>query len=260
MKKIIVTSMLFVCSMVLTLAQSTTDISEADFTIGVFGGLNIPQLTGGKGNPLSSNWTTREGVALGFTLNWNVSANFAWRADILYSSEGGQRNGMQAFDAVSFNPQVPAGTYFYANYRNQSILNYLELPVMAKYSVPFGRASSLYVDFGPYVGFLLNATEKTKGSSIVYADAAGTQAISIDPVSGQPVATSFNASTDIKNQINMVNFGLTGGVGFSQQLGFGLVFMDLRGAYGLTPVQHNSKNGNNHIGNLLISWGYSIPL
>lgn len=252
MKKIIVTSFLLVCSMVLTMAQSSSDKSASKFTLGAFGGLNIPQLTGGGGNPLSENWSSREGAAFGLTFNWNTGSHFAWRADILYSSEGGQRNGTQALDASSFNSQVPAGTYFYANYKNESILNYLEVPVMAKYSFSLSKSSKLYVDLGPYVGFLLNAKQKTNGSSIVYADAAGTQ-----PVSSE---VSFDATTKIKDQINDVNFGLTGGIGFTQSVGFGEVVLDLRGAYGLTSVQSDSKNGDNHIGNLLISLGYSIPL
>jgi hypothetical protein len=123
---------------------------------------------------------------------------------------------------------------------------------MAKYSFSLSKSSNLYVDLGPYVGFLLNAKQKTSGSSIVYADQAGTQAVS--------AAVPFDATTDIKDQINSVNVGLTGGLGFTQNVGFGEVVLDLRGAYGLTSVQSDAKNGDNHIGNLMISLGYSIPL
>ena len=82
-------------------------------------------------------------------MNWYTGIHFAWCADILYSSEGGQRNGMQALAGSSFNPQVPAGTYFYANYNNESILNYLEIPVMAKYFITLSKSSRLYIDFDP---------------------------------------------------------------------------------------------------------------
>jgi hypothetical protein len=260
MKKFIVTSIMLVCSIVLTMAQPASDKGESDFTLGAFAGLNIPQLTGGGGNPLSKNWTSRQGEAFGLTFTWNTGSRFAWRADILYSSEGGQRNGMQALDGASYNPQVPAGTYFYANFSNESILNYLEVPVLAKYFFSLSRSSRLYVDFGPYVGFLLNAKQKTGGSSIVYADAAGTQVVSVNPQNGQPVQVPFDDSVNIKDQINKVNYGLTGGFGFTQNVGFGVVVLDVRGAYGLTVIQHNPDNGDNHIGNLLVSLGYSIPL
>jgi hypothetical protein len=260
MKKIIVTSFLVVSSIFMAMGQSVSDKGASNFTLGAFVGMNIPQLEGGSGNPLSENWKSRQGDAFGITLNWNTGSHFAWRVDLLYSSEGGQRNGMQALAGSSFNPQVPAGTYFYANYNNESILNYLEVPVMAKNTFSLSKSSNLYVDFGPYVGFLLNATQKTGGSSIVYADAAGTQPVTVNPQTGQPYAASFNASTDITKQINTINIGLTGGIGFTQNVGFGELVLDLRGAYGLSTIQHNPANGDNHIGNLLISLGYSIPL
>lgn len=260
MKKIIITSFVLVCSMAMMMAQSTSDKGTSNFTLGAFAGLNIPQLTGGGGNPLSENWTSRQGEAYGLTFNWNTGLRFAWRVDILYSSEGGQRNGMQALAGASFNPQVPAGTYFYANYNNESILNYLEVPVMAKYFFSLSKSSRLYVDFGPYIGFLLNAKQKTGGTSIVYADAKGTQPVSVDPQTGQAYQVPFDASIDITDQINKVNYGLTGGLGFTQHVGFGVAVLDVRGAYGLTTIQHNPENGDNHIGNLLVSLGYSIPL
>lgn len=260
MKKIIVTAFVLVCSMAWAIAQPASDKSASDFTLGAFAGFNIPQLTGGSGNLLSENWNSRQGGAYGLTLNWNTGSRFSWRADILYSSEGGQRNGMQAFAGSSFNPQAPAGTFFYANYNNESIINYLEVPIMAKYYFTLSRSSKLYFDFGPYIGFLLNAKQKTGGSSIVYADAAGTQPISLNPLTGQPMQVSFDANTTITDQINKVNYGLTGGLGFTQSVAFGWVVLDVRGAYGLTTIQHDPVNGDNHIGNLLVSLGYSIPL
>ncbi|MBB3188443.1 porin family protein [Microbacter margulisiae] len=257
MRKLFVTSFLLICSMTWVMAQSMSNKElnngESNFTLGAFGGLNIPDLTGGGGNPLSANWSSRTGGAFGVTFNWYTSSHFAWRADLLYSSEGGKRDGMQALDASSINPQVPAGTYFYANYNNESVLNYLELPVMAKYILPLSKTSKFYIDFGPYVGLRLNAKQVTGGSSMVYADEAGTQ-----PVSSQ--AVSFDASTSVTSQINTFNFGLTGGIGFSQSVGFGAITLDFRGAYGLTNVQRYAQDGSNHIGNLLISLGYSVPL
>jgi hypothetical protein len=107
---------------------------------------------------------------------------------------------------------------------------------------------------------LLNAKQITGGASIVYADAGGTQPVSVNPQTGQPVQVPFDANTDVTDQINKVNYGLTGGLGFTQHVSFGYLVLDIRGAYGLTSIQHNPENGDNHIGNLLVSLGYSIPL
>jgi len=258
-KKMII-ALLFAATTITVFAQSNSKATNSKFELGAFGGLNTPRLTGGGGNPLSDGWSSRSGGAYGLTLNLTTSKHFAWRADILYSSEGGQRNGMQALNGSSFNPQVPQGTYFYANFNNESILNYLEVPIMGKYLLPMGKTTKFYIDFGPYLGFLLNAKQITNGSSIVFADASGTQPITVDPQTGQPYPVPFDADTDITSDINSVNFGLTGGIGIAQGVGFGQIFLDFRGAYGLTTTQKDAKNGKSHIGNLLVALGYSIPL
>ena len=94
----------------------------------------------------------------------------------------------------------------------------------------------------------------------MYADKAGTQPVTVNPLNGQPYAAPFDAETEITSQINKINLGLTGGAGFTQRLIFGELVLDVRCAYGLSTIQHNPDNGDNHIGNLLVSIGYSIPL
>jgi hypothetical protein len=261
MKKVIAALFIMACSVNMAWSQSLSENGVHRFTIGAFGGLNMPKLTGGGGNPLSENWSSREGAAFGLTFTWNTGPHFAWRADVLYSSEGGQRDGMQAIDGSSYNPQVPAGTYFYAKFKNESILNYLEVPVMGKYSFFLSKSSKFYVDLGPYIGFKLKARQRTKGSSIIYADPAGNQPVSVNPQTGEIISVSMDSDTNIKNQIRTMNLGLTGGIGLTQKLGFGELFFDLRGAYGLTNIQkYPETDGNNHMGNLLLSLGYSVPL
>ena len=94
------------------------------------GGINIPHLSGGNGNELSRDYSSRSGGAFGITSSLYLGSNLSLRIDVMYSSEGGKRNGIQAFDAASINPLASAGTYFYADYKNESILNYAEVPVM----------------------------------------------------------------------------------------------------------------------------------
>lgn len=255
MKRIKLFIMLFLASVTVTsFAQS----SSSKFTLGIFGGLNIPKLSGGSNNELSRDYTSRAGEAFGFTSGLDLGSNFSLRADLLYSSEGGKRDGVQAFSAASFSSQYP-GKYLYANYNNESILNYLELPLLLKYSIPV-KSSSFYIDFGPYIGYLLNATQKTSGSSVVYADRSENQPVSVNPQTQTPYEVSFNANTDVTSSINRINAGITGGIGYAQKVGKDHVILDIRGAYGLTYVQKDSANGTSHTGNLLISLGYSVPL
>lgn len=253
MKKMSIAFFVFVLMTIQLSAQSSVN-RDNKFTLGILGGLNIPQLSGGKNNELSRDYTSRLGEVFGLTTSYSLSSKLALRVDALYSSEGGKRNGMQAIDAASFNPQAPAGTYLYANFKNESILNYLEFPVMVKYSIPISNPSKFYINLGPYVGFLLNAKEKTSGTSLVYLDRAATS-----PVPQLP-AQSFDASTSTTSSIHPVNVGLTGGIGVNHTLGMGNVFLDVRGAYGLTVVQKNKVDGSSHTGSLLIAIGYSFAL
>jgi hypothetical protein len=259
MKKVL--CLLVICfTATLIFAQPGRYKKKPKFELGVIGGLNIPKLQGGGGNPISEGWKSRLGYAAGITTSVDLGKNFSVQAEALYSNEGGKHDGLQAIDASSLNPQAPAGTYFYADFHNESILNYFEIPVMLKYSIPVTRSSAFYIDFGPYVGYLLNAKQKTSGSSIVYADNAATIPVSVNPQTGEPVPVSFDADTNITSQINKINFGITGGIGFSKEIGPGEISLDLRGAYGLTNIQNDPKNGKSNTGNLLIAICYSFPL
>ncbi len=234
-----------------TLSYAQSSGNDSNFTLGIFGGLNIPRLSGGNGYELSRDFTSRAGIAFGITSSVYLGSNFSLRLDIMYSSEGGKRNGVQAFDATTLSPLVPSGTYFYADYNNESILNYAEIPLLLRYSFPLGKSLKFYVDLGPYAGFLLNATQKTMGSSLIYADRDQTQVI-------VPVAQPFDADTDVKKDLNSFNIGITGGGGFARNAGSGEVFVDFRGAYGLLAIQKDKKNGSSHTGNLLVDIGYAF--
>jgi hypothetical protein len=259
MKKIVIILIVACITSTSIFAQKRYHHGIPKYSIGILGGLNIPDLTGGGDNPLSSGWSSRKGEAFGITGTFNLGSNLSLRADILYSSEGGKHDGMQAINASTLNPMVPAGTYFYADFHNESILNYLEIPVMIKYKIPVSKISSFYADLGPYAGMILNAKQKTSGSSIVYADEAGMIPVSFDQTTGNPVQIPFDANTDITDDIKTFNFGLTGGIGFSQGVGLGDISLEIRGAYGLTTIQKNIQNGSSHTGNLLFALIYSIP-
>ena len=251
MKKI-VTLFVFVFMTALLVAQSSQYKHGSKFTLGIMGGLNIPRLSGGNNNELSRDYTSRSGVAFGLTSSLDLGSHISLRADLLYSSEGGKRNGIQAIDASSLNPLAPAGTYLYADFNNESILNYAEIPVMVKYSIPVSNSTNFFIDFGPYIGFLLNARQKTSGSSIIYADRTQTQVV-------VPVDQSFDANTDVSSSINPINFGLTGSIGYARKAFSGDIFLEVRGAYGLMVIQKDTQNGSSHNGNMIIDIGYSLP-
>jgi hypothetical protein len=146
----------------------------------------------------------------------------------------------------------------YADFKNISVLNYLEIPIMAKWE--WGNSWRYYVNVGPYVGFLLTAKQKTSGNSQLYFDSGGTQPVEI---SGQPLPPQpFDATTDVKSSLKKANFGITGGAGISKNMGkSGDLILDVRAADGLTTIQKDTQNdGKNHTGGLFITLGYAFSL
>ncbi len=237
--------------------------SHAQVMIGVQGGLSVPDLSGGN-NEISQGYTSRLAPDFGITAEFGISNNFSIEPQVNFDGQGGQRNGLQPVTNLPPElPPLPNGNYYYANFNNMSILNYIEIPVLAKYTFQFG-GFGLDVNAGPYLGFLLNATEKTSGTSQIYLDKTGTTPLAMPNGNGgyTPVpAQSFEASTDVTNSINEVNFGIAGGVGIILRVSTrSSLSLDLRGLYGLTNVQKYAQDGTSRTGNLIVSLGYSYEL
>jgi hypothetical protein len=231
------------------------NIASAQYTwLGVKGGLSIPSLQGGN-TEQSQGYKSRTGPDFGIMVYHDYSVHFALQVELSYVSQGGIKKGMQVLDpAMLTGLPVPPGTTLYANFENEAIMNYIELPLLAKYKLPFSGKNIFYVDAGPNFGYLVSAKTKTSGSSLIYLDPVGQQ-----PVPDVPVQ-DFNSETDIKNDLKQMNVGITGGVGISRTIGPGDLILDVRGSYGFTNVQKDSANGQNHTGCLVISLGYAIKI
>jgi opacity protein-like surface antigen len=93
------------------------------------------------------------GLNVGLSADYYLSSSWSLKAKLVYDQKG--------FDNViytsSFDP-VDHGYYTDVN------MNYLTVPVMANWH--FGRTRNWYLNFGPYVGFLLNAKETTGGEDL----------------------------------------------------------------------------------------------
>lgn len=235
--------------------------APAQVRFGIQGGLSVPNLSGGN-NEISQGYTSRLAPNFGVTAQFAITNNFSIEPQINFDGQGGQRNGMQPVTDLSPELPAPPSGYYYANFKNMSILNYVEIPVLAKYT--FGlRGVGLEVNAGPFVGFLLNATEKSSGTSSIYIDKNGTP-LEMPNGSGGYVPVppqSFDASTDVTSSIRKMNFGVAGGVGVLFPLsGSSNLSLELRGLYGLTNVQKYASDGTSHTGNLIVSLGYSQAL
>lgn len=220
-------------------------------TIGAKGGFSIPNLTGGStDNPLNTGYSSRLANDGGVYGEYHVNKKFAVSVGLEYSSQGGLKNGLQAFP----NPMtIP--TYLYANFKNEAKLNYLLVPFLAKYSWRINKKSPvrLYAALGPFAGLLLNAKQITNGTSATFLNSDGTDQI-FPP---QP----FNASTSIKNQLYTFNAGIEGFAGISYSFDKShTLFIEGGGNYGFLSIQKGSANGKNYTGAGVLNFGYAYTL
>jgi hypothetical protein len=261
-------------------------VKAQNFALGIRGGMSIPNLTAGSGNqnPLNTGYSSILGPDAGLFAEFKFSNLFSLQPMIEYSSQGGKKDGMQAFTVPGQLAQLfPAGQapqYLYANYNSQAKLNYLLIPVLAKFGWNFSKTSPwrFYLDAGPFAGFLLSAHQITSGVSPVYLDAQGQQPLQIqqtgvtqhqvppqlqaigkiDAAAGTTVGITqdFNSNTDIKSQLNTFDFGIEGNVGFSYKLGKGNLFIEGGGNYGFLNIQKFAADGKNETGAGTLVIGY----
>lgn len=240
-------------SLLLTLTICSTAGLAGETWFGLHAGLSLPSLSGGT-NELSRGYTSRQAPFFGLGLDLGLGSSLWLKAELNYSSQGGQRNGLQplAPDQLAGLP-VPPGVTVYANFNNETILDYLEFPLMLE--VITGSRLKFFLDGGIYLGFRVRATTVTSGTSLIYLDPFGT--IPIDPTLQVP----FEAKTDVSQEINRWNYGLGGGLGVKLPVASGLLVFQARFNYGLANIQsHPEITGKNRSGGLLITAGYKFRL
>lgn len=235
----------------LTLALVAYPALAAPIEIGVHGGLSIPNIHGNTEQ--SKAYSSRLGPFFGVTAGIPLVPHLWLSAELNYSSQGGKRNGMQPItsDQAPGLP-IPPGIPIYASFNNETILDYLEVPLLLK--LMSGGRYRVYVEAGPYVGFRVRSVTDTSGSSLIYLDAAGTM-----PVTATPI--DFTSHTDISDSVRDVNAGITGGAGFETTVGPGSIVLGMRFTLGMTNIQPASENnGDNKTGALVILAGYKLAL
>jgi hypothetical protein len=240
--------------------------AEAQWDLGLQGGISIPNLSAGgsDNNPLNTGYSSRLGPEFAIFGEYHVNSLFSLVPKIEYSAQGGKKDGFQAMPtptelAQYFEQQgMPVPTYLYANFNSEAKLDYLLIPILAKFgwNLDTQRKFRITVAAGPYLGFLLSAKQVTSGNSYIYLDPAAKDTL---PVGSQ----SFDQTTDIKNQLNTTNFGVDGSVGIEYLFGAGQhdkIFFEAGGNYGFLNIQKGSANGKNNTGAATLMLGYAYKL
>jgi len=214
-----------------------------NISIGVRGGLTLPNLSAGSGadvTPLNKGYSSREGLGFGLFAEFGMSKLLSIQPMLEYSQQGGKKNGFQALPTPSEVVPLfqaagqPVPTYLYADYKSETKLNYIMLPVLAKFGWALGSQLHwrVYADAGPYAGLLVSAHQITSGTSSLYLDAQKKQPL-VDPQSNQPLPlNNFNETTNIKDQLHKFNLGLGGNAGISYKFKKNSIFIEAGGNYG----------------------------
>jgi hypothetical protein len=230
--------------------------SDGQLNTGVKGGISIPNLKGNTGQ--SKGYVSRQDIYGGLFANFKITHSLYLQPEINFSPQGGQRKGLQQIpsDAIS-GISLPPGTDLYANFKSITVLNYLEIPILAK--LLLGNKLKYYLCFGPHIAFLLNAKTKTSGSSLLYLDEAGTTPLTESGNALPPI--SFNNTTNIQESIKKINAGVQGGIGIEYPFGPGNIVIDGRAIIGMVNIQaHPETDGKNKTGSLALSIGYLIRI
>jgi hypothetical protein len=248
------------CVSIFLLALCSGGISAQQLKIGLKAGTGIPNLRNDGTNEISMGYSSIISRNFGVIADIGLSKRLSIKTGLDYAGQGGIRKGQQPIPNLpaQFAQMLPSGTYLYASFDNESNLNYLEVPLMGK--LEFGKKLKYYVNAGPYLGFLLNAKQKTSGTSQLFLDKNGTIPLTIQ---GQPLpAQSMDATTDIENDIHSTNLGLTGGVGLAIPVwNRSALLIDARAAYGLNSIQKDiATYGSSRTGGIFLTLGYVFSL
>ena len=232
-------------------------------TFGLKGGYSIPNLTGGSSdNPLNTGYSSRLATDGGVYGEYHVTKKFSVSIGIEYSSQGGLKNKFQAFPTPDkFIPYLgdPTPPYLYANFKSEAKINYLLMPLLARYTWRINKNSPvrIYAALGPFAGYLLNAHQVTTGSSDI--SMLNPDKTTYTTLTAQP--ESFDNKKDIKNELYKFNAGINGLLGISYNITKqDAIFIEGGGNYGFLAIQKGTANGKNKTGAGVITLGYAYTL
>lgn len=247
--------------------------AQTEVYIGVRGGLNIPKLTAAGDNPMSKGYSSRLAGNGGIFAEFRFTELFSLQPMIEYTQQGGLRKGMQAIPAAMMPgeaksvPAMVGEEYLYAEFKSETAFDYIMVPVLAKFGWNLKNLPvRLYVNAGPFVSFLLDARQTTKGSSFLYVDPAGDMTMDylLGTLSADYVVQGvvpMDNKRNITNDVNRVNYGISGNVGVSYRVAprHNLLF-EVGGNYGFKELQKSAENGKNRIGAATVVVGYAYKL
>ncbi|MEJ2113203.1 MAG: porin family protein [Flavobacteriaceae bacterium] len=154
-------------------AQSSST-SDEGIKFGIKAGVNFASITGDETDDLSG----LTGFHFGAVLDISISEKFSVQPELLYSTQGAEYKDSDAYDG-------------------KFKLNYINIPVMAKYYV----AEGFSIQAGPQIGFNTSAKDEYKYTGV------------------DPGFSDDSGTDDIKDFVKGTDFGINFGLGYEMQTG-----------------------------------------
>jgi hypothetical protein len=198
---------------------STTIFTSAQFAVGPKLGINFSTVGGDDiekedKDMLKSLVTYQFGLSAEFSIN----ENFAIQPELLYYQKG------FALDDSKSEEVTEA----------KQILNYLELPVLAKAIIPVGNGPEFFITAGPSVGYGINGKVKYNGEE---------EDIDFD-----------------EDNIRRFDFSVSFGAGAQFPVSTGKVFIDARYLLGLSPLSDYEDPADVKNRGYAIAAGFLFPI
>lgn len=176
----------FCAVLLLALVVSSTADAE-DITVGFKGGLNLADLTGES----IMNNEMKPAFGGGIFFNYAFSDIISVQPEILFMMKGTKH---ETIENMSYN------------------INYFDIPVLAKLSVPTEGAFVPSFFAGPSFGLLVSAKEKMP-----------------------------DEERDVKEYLKTMDIGLVFGAGADYKVGNGCIILDFRYSFGLTNILDDAE-------------------
>lgn len=190
-------------ALILSVMMSGTALAEG-VTFGVKAGMvfasvsDVPEVI--FEDHLDWDSSSRMGMAGGVYMNYPVTRYFSFQSELLFVMKGYEyklfeRVGVEGFDL-------------------KARINYIEIPLIARLTIPLEGAVKPWFCFGASIGF--NMSNDIEGTFLA--------------ISGEEMDLSFDCS----NVTKMIEFSILFGSGFEYALGSGALTFDIRYEFGLT--------------------------
>jgi hypothetical protein len=203
------------------------------FSIGAKGGLLSSKFASGLEN------SSRNAFYFGVVTNKKIKNIYSLQAEINYSSKGSNTKGLQPVPDFIYNQfNLPANTVIYGAYNTETILNNIEIPLLAKIELPINMFLKYYMLVGPSISFFTGAKNVTSGTSNLYQDASGL--IPVTSEGSNVGAVSYDNSWSGTNEFKKINVGAEAGFGLSYGHPFSsfTIFVDARFAMNISKIQN----------------------